>query len=192
MGIEPNDFRHQVRDMLASRTRQVVDNPELRRAAVLIPLLFKEGEWHVLVTQRTERLEHHKGQVSFPGGARDEIDADLAATALRETEEEIGVPPEAVEILGMLDDFPTITYFNITPFVGVIPHPFAYRPNEHEVEAVIEVPLSFLRNPETLLVVPMERLGQVVDVLFWNYGSYTIWGATARMLKNLLDLVVPS
>jgi 8-oxo-dGTP pyrophosphatase MutT (NUDIX family) len=183
-------FKHHVRAVLKSRPRLVVDDPSLRCAAVLIPLLWKEGQWYVVVTQRTQQVEHHKGQVSFPGGACDHDDADLLATALRETYEEIGVPPEAVDILGALDDFPTISYFNVTPFVGVLSQPVAYRPNQGEVETVVEVPMSFLRDPATLRVVPMERMGQVIDVLFWDYGPYTIWGATARMLKNLLDLIL--
>jgi len=189
MYTPPAEFKQRVRDLLAARQRRVVKILELRCAAVLIPLLFKDGEWYVVVTQRTQGVEHHKGQVSFPGGACDDGDADLLATALRETYEEIGVPPASVELLGTLDDFPTISYFNVTPFVGVIPHPFAYRPSPGEVEAVVEVPLSFVTNPANLRVVPMERLGTVVEVLFWDYGPYTIWGATARMLKNLLDLI---
>jgi 8-oxo-dGTP pyrophosphatase MutT (NUDIX family) len=156
---------------------------------VLIPLLYKSGEWHVLVTQRTEQVEHHKGQISFPGGACDVGDAGLRATALRETFEEIGVPPESVEILGQLDDFPTISHFIVTPFVGVIPHPFGYRLNPREVEAVAEVPLSFLRDPTHLRIEQREHEGRFHDVLFWDYESYVIWGATARILKTLLDLI---
>jgi 8-oxo-dGTP pyrophosphatase MutT (NUDIX family) len=134
-------------------------------------------------------VEHHKGQISFPGGACDVSDADLRATALRETFEEIGVPSESVEILGQLDDFPTVSHFVVTPFVGVIPHPFAYRLNRTEVEAVIEVPLSFLRDPTHLRVEQREHEGSVHEVLFWDYGTYVIWGATARILKTLLDSI---
>jgi 8-oxo-dGTP pyrophosphatase MutT (NUDIX family) len=167
----------------------VVEDPSLICAAVLIPLLSKGGEWHVLVTQRTQNVGHHKGQISFPGGACEPVDADLQATALRETFEEIGVPPEAVQILGALDDFVTITDFVVAPFVGVIPHPFAYRLNGCEVDAVIEVPLSFLQDRAHLRTEQREVRGRVYDVLFWNYGPYTIWGATAQMLKSLLDLL---
>lgn len=181
--------KEKIRTILAGRTRLVLDEPGLICAAVLIPLLSREGEWHVAVTQRTETVEHHKGQISFPGGACEAGDLDLVATALRETWEEIGVPPEAVEILGALDDFRTITDFVVTPYVGVIPHPFAYRPNSGEVAAVVEVPLSFLLDPANLRVEQREHWGQVFDVLFWDYGPYTIWGATARMLKDLLDLL---
>jgi 8-oxo-dGTP pyrophosphatase MutT (NUDIX family) len=191
------EFKEQVRRTLAGRERGRLDDPALICAAVLVPLLCKEGEWHVLVTQRTQTVEHHKGQMSFPGGTCDFGDADLRATALREAEEEIGVPPEAVEVLGALDDFQTITSFVVTPFVGVIPHPFAYRLNSHEVEAVVEVPLSFLRDAEHLRVERLEHEGRVFEVLFWDYSldlhtTYTIWGATARILKGFLDLIFSS
>jgi 8-oxo-dGTP pyrophosphatase MutT (NUDIX family) len=190
-----------VRASLARRTRQTLDNPSLTCAAVLIPLLCKAGEWHVLVTQRSQQVEHHKGQISFPGGAYEARDADLLATALRETHEEIGVPAQAVEVLGALDDFQTVTSFVVTPFVGVIPHPFDYRPSEVEVEAVVEVPLSFLRDPAHLCVGQREYGGRVYDVLFWDYGpahslgeehTYRIWGATAFILKTFLDLAFSS
>jgi 8-oxo-dGTP pyrophosphatase MutT (NUDIX family) len=189
MNQDPARFKEQSRALLAQRTRRVLDDPTLTCAAVLIPLLLKQGEWHVVVTQRTHDVEHHKGQISFPGGACDPDDADLLDTALRETFEEIGVPPEAVEILGMLDDFQTITGFAVTPFVGIIPHPLAYRLEAHEVEAVVEVPVPFLRDPAHLRTEQREHEGRLYDLLFWDYGPYTIWGATARILKNLLDLV---
>lgn len=182
-------LRQRIQTILAQRPRQEIEDPALICAAVLIPLLCKDGEWHVMVTQRTQTVEHHKGQISFPGGACEPDDVDLRATALRETFEEIGVPPEAVEVLGALDDFPTITRFVVTPYVGVIPHPFPYRLHAVEVEAVIEVPLSFLRDADNLRVEQMEYEGRSHDVLFWDFGAYTIWGATARMLKTLLDLI---
>ncbi|MGD9315253.1 MAG: CoA pyrophosphatase [Anaerolineae bacterium] len=188
-GSQQRDFQQQVQEILAHRVRSVVEDPSLICAAVLIPLLSKGGEWHVLVTQRTQNVGHHKGQISFPGGACEPVDADLQATALRETFEEIGVPPEAVQVLGALDDFVTITDFVVAPFVGVIPHPFAYRLNGCEVDAVIEVPLSFLQDRAHLRTEQREVRGRVYDVLFWNYGPYTIWGATAQMLKSLLDLL---
>jgi 8-oxo-dGTP pyrophosphatase MutT (NUDIX family) len=168
----------------------VLDDPGLTCAAVLIPLLVKEGEWHILVTQRTQTVQHHSGQISFPGGACEPDDAGLLATALRETWEEIGVPPESVQVLGTFDDFPTITDFVVTPFVGIIPHPFTYRLNAREVEAAIEVPLAFLCDPAHLRVEQREHEGRVFDVLFWDYGPYTIWGATAHILKGFLDLVL--
>jgi 8-oxo-dGTP pyrophosphatase MutT (NUDIX family) len=202
MNQGPENFKTRIRDLLAARSRQTVDDlglgerdPDLICAAVLIPLLYKEGHWHVAVTQRTQNVEHHKGQISFPGGACEPGDDDLQATALRETWEEIGVPPEAVEVLGALDDFVTISHFVVTPFVGVIseaasfPYPFAYRLNLNEVDGVVEVPLSFLFEESNLRVEQREHDGRLFDVLFWDFGPYTIWGVTARMLQGLLDLI---
>lgn len=183
------NLKLRIRSNLAKRQRQAIDNPDLIYAAVLIPLLRKRGEWFVLVTQRTRTVGHHKGQISFPGGACEAEDADLATTALRETYEEIGVPPVQVEVLGALDDFPTITSFRVTPFVGVIPHPFSYQLNATEVEAIIEVPLAFFQDPGNLRTEQLEHEGQLHDVLFWDYGQHVIWGATARILKSFLKLL---
>jgi 8-oxo-dGTP pyrophosphatase MutT (NUDIX family) len=182
-------FERKIRAILATRSRYTLSDPSLTCAAVLIPLLLRDGEWCVLVTQRTQHVEHHKGQISFPGGACDPEDASLEATALREVQEEIGIPPEAVEVLGALDDLQTVTDFSVTPFVGIIPHPFSYRLNSAEVEAVIEVPLTFLRDRDKLRVEPVEYKGELRDVLFWDYGSHVIWGATARILKGFIDLL---
>lgn len=184
-----NEMRREIQAALAARVRHTVNDPSLTCAAVLIPLLYRDGEWWVLVTQRTRHVEHHKGQISFPGGACDPEDASLEATALREAHEEIGIPPETVELLGVLDDFPTITDFVVTPVIGVIPHPFPYFLNESEVAAVVEVPLSFLRDPGNLRVERREYKGQIHDVLFWDYGVHVIWGATARILRSFLDLL---
>jgi 8-oxo-dGTP pyrophosphatase MutT (NUDIX family) len=182
-------FPEHIRARLAQRTRRKIEDPALICAAVLLPLLFKEGEWHVLVTQRTMTVAHHKGQISFPGGACDPGDLNLQSTALRETFEEVGVPPEQVDVLGALDDFETISHFALTPFVGVIPNSLDYRLNAGEVAAVVEVPLSFLRDPGRVRVEQREYEGRVFDVLFWDYGPYTIWGATAYVLQSFLDLV---
>jgi 8-oxo-dGTP pyrophosphatase MutT (NUDIX family) len=191
---DPEHFAEHVRAILASRQRKKWTGPGLVCASVLIPLQFRDGEWHVLVTQRSQTVEHHRGQISFPGGACEAGDAGLLDTALRETFEEIGVPPEAVEVLGALDDMPTITDFIVTPFVGILPYPFDYRLSSSEVEVVVQVPLSFLRDSANLRVEQREHKGRVFDVLFWDYGSerngtYTIWGFTARLLKDFLDLI---
>jgi 8-oxo-dGTP pyrophosphatase MutT (NUDIX family) len=180
---------NRIRATLAGRRRLLIEDSALTCAAVLVPLLFRGGELHVLVTRRTQTVDHHKGQIAFPGGACDPDDADGVETALRETFEEIGVPPAAVEVLGTLDDFATITAFAITPYVGIISQPVEYSPSAHEVEAVIEVPISFFLDPTHLRVEHWEQHGQTREILFWDYGEHTIWGATARILKSLLDLV---
>ena len=190
-GARPSEaagYPERLRALLAGRARRVCKDPALRCAAVLVPLLLRNGTWHVLVTQRTNEVPHHKGQISFPGGACDKEDAGIVATALRETYEEIGVPPLAVDVLGLLDDMFTSSHFVITPVVGVIPYPYPRRLNPAEVEATAEVPLSFLRDPANLRMEQVEFEGEPMELLFWDYGTYTIWGATARILKELLDL----
>jgi len=193
MKRERREFPEQIRTILSGRPKSGTEDPILVCAAVLIPLLYKEGEWHVLVTQRTQMVEHHKGQISFPGGTCEPGDANRLETALRETYEEIGVPRERIDVLGALDDFETISHFVVTPYVGVIPHPVDYVLNTSEVESVVEVPLSFLCDPAHLRVERREHEGRVYDLLFWDYpvadATYTIWGVTAHMLKSFLDLL---
>ncbi len=185
----PEEFKEQIRKILTGRTRRIHNDPTLICAAVLVPLLWKEGEWHVLVTQRTQTVGHHKGQISFPGGACEPGDGDKLATALRETFEEVGIAPESVEVLGAGDDYQTVSSFSVTPFVGVVPFPYEARLNREEVDGLVEVPLSFLRDPAHLRVERWEYQDQCHDVLFWDYGPHTVWGATAQMLKEFLDLV---
>jgi 8-oxo-dGTP pyrophosphatase MutT (NUDIX family) len=179
----------QIRDTLSRRERKVVADPALVCAAVLIPLRRIEGEWHVVVTQRSQSVGHHRGQVSFPGGACEPEDPDLQATAVRETNEEIGIGPAEIEILGALDDFETISSFVVTPFVGVLPDESTYSLNHSEVESIFQVPLSFLLDEANLRIETREHGGRSYEVLFWDYGGYTIWGATARMLKGFLELL---
>jgi 8-oxo-dGTP pyrophosphatase MutT (NUDIX family) len=157
----------------------------LREAAVLVPLFGREGAPHLLFTQRPLTLRHHAGQISFPGGSRDPGDASALHTALRETEEELGLPPSQVEILGELDELPTITGFRIRPFVGVVATPFSLRPNPLEIEQVIEAPLTALLDPTKQRVETHEVLGAMREIYFYDYGPHVIWGATARIVRNL-------
>ena len=162
---------------------------ELREAAVLIPLFSRAGVPHVLFTKRTQSLRNHAGQISFPGGTRDESDATPLHTALRETHEELGIPPAAVTVLGLLEETPTVTQFRVLPFVGVIPSDFAYVANPAEIEEILEIPLSHLLRPEIHRMEKLKFEGREREVYFYDYGKYVIWGATARMLRNLLQVV---
>ncbi len=184
-------LRKRIEAALADRHRRVVDSEGLIPAAVLL-LLTNRGGPHVVFAKRTERVAHHKGQYSFPGGIVETWDGSRLETALREAKEEIGLPPEAVEILGTLDDTETrATPFVITPFVGLICQPVSYAPDGKEIERVLEVPLAALLDPANFRVELWERDDHTSPVYFYDYGGETIWGATARILKQFLDLVFP-
>jgi 8-oxo-dGTP pyrophosphatase MutT (NUDIX family) len=185
-----------VRRRLAEYTPNLLPTEGRPLAAVLIALYFRDGEHHVILTKRTDRVEHHKGEISFPGGARDPEDEDLIATALRESWEEIGLRREHVEVIGRVDDFVTISQFHVTPYVGIIDpaaSPYAWLPHDHEVAEVLEVPLSHLLDPENLLI--EERLmqdGRVAAMESFAWREHLVWGATARMLKNFLEVALPA
>jgi 8-oxo-dGTP pyrophosphatase MutT (NUDIX family) len=164
--------------------------PSRRLAAVLAPLYCHEDEYGILFTKRSETVLHHRGQISFPGGGYEPRDASLQATALRESEEEIGLQPADVTILGQLDDLLTNnSNYLVRPFVGIIPYPYVFELDARETAYVIEVPLRFLRqhNP------PEEEIrrheGRVVQSYFFDYNGHTIWGATGKILKQFLDLL---
>jgi 8-oxo-dGTP pyrophosphatase MutT (NUDIX family) len=177
------------RERLGQRERRVVPPGPLVRAAVLVPIIDR-GEPSLLFAKRTERVGHHKGQISFPGGVVRPEDPSLLAAALRECDEEIGLTPHAVETLGTLDDTETVaTQFVITPFVGLIREPPAWRPDGEEIEKVIEVPLAALLQDGSFRVETWERAGGTRAVYFFDYQGETIWGATARILKHYLELV---
>jgi 8-oxo-dGTP pyrophosphatase MutT (NUDIX family) len=166
----------------------ITNETELKCAAVLIPLVQEQGDWQILYTRRTQRVESHKGQVSFPGGACDEGDTSPEDTALREVEEEIGVGREALHILGRLASMVTITGYRVTPVVGVLEWPTVFRLSEHEVERIFTVPLAWLSDPRNRweLPFPGSRRGVVV---YHPYGGELIWGATARMTVDFVNTI---
>ena len=177
-----------LRAILARRPAIVIDAPQHRRACVLIPLIRKNGGWSILFTRRAENLAAHGGQISFPGGAV-ETGETLDEAAVREAEEEVGIPPRHVELIGRLDDLVTHSGFLVAPFAGVIHEPLEYVIQEAEVVEVFEVPVEALldvRNPEVRWV-PFR--GKRYPAYFYHYGDYEIWGLTGRMLKAFLDLV---
>jgi len=161
-----------------------------RPSAVLLPLFWKDGEYHLVFNKRSQLVEFHKGEICFPGGGRDPKDADLVATALRETHEEMGVDPADVDLMGRLAPTVTRTGFAIQPFVGVIPHPYQYRPSEIEVAEVLEVPFSSLLDPANLREEASLAAGLARDYSY-VFGRHLIYGATARMTTQFLRLVAP-
>ncbi len=160
--------------------------PDLMPAGVLAPLFFKGGAAHLLFTQRTFTVKDHRGQVSFPGGVRHDGDADLLATALREAQEEIGLDPEVVEVLGALPPVNTITGYCIHPFVGVIPHPYDFRPNPLEVKRLLLLPLEGFYETGRWSSGIYRYQGRATKVYYWRFNREVIWGATAQILLHLL------
>lgn len=166
----------------------VIDAP--RPAAVLVPLYLDRGEWNLLLTQRTDTVSTHKGQVAFPGGRVDPDDRDAVHTALREAEEEIGLDPSGVEVLGFLDDLVTVTRYRVTPVVARIGWPVPLRLSYDELSAVFGVPVRWLADPAHRLTEYREPPvpGPRIEVIHWPYNGFDIWGASARMILNLLDV----
>ena len=160
--------------------------PDLVAAGVLVPLFVQAEALQVLFTQRTLMVKDHRGQIAFPGGVRDPEDAHLLATALRETEEEIGLAPEAVEVLGTLPPVATITGYHITPFVGLIPYPYDFHPSPREVKRLLALPVAEFYAPERWRSGPYVFQGRTTRVCYWQNGQEVVWGATARILLNLL------
>jgi 8-oxo-dGTP pyrophosphatase MutT (NUDIX family) len=154
-------------------------------AAVLVPIVRREPEMTVIFTQRTTHLKAHSGQVSFPGGRAEPQDPTPEFTALREAQEEIGLPMERVEVVARLPDYLTRTGFRVTPVVGLLTPPFELKPDAREVEEVFEVPLGFLLDPKNHERRSRELQGRSVGYYAMDYGSRTIWGATAGMLVSL-------
>jgi 8-oxo-dGTP pyrophosphatase MutT (NUDIX family) len=183
------DFINQIQNLLSSRQRKVIEHPPFSHAAVLVPLFQKDGDCHLLFTKRSEEVKYHKGEISFPGGVVDEEDRELIHTALREAREEIGLKENDVQIIGVLDDIVTITKFIVTPFIGLFPHPYPFKVSEVEIAELIEVPLSSLLEEDCYSEREIFRGGQNEIIYSYQYGKHIIWGATARILKQLLDLI---
>ncbi|MBS1188278.1 MAG: hydrolase [Rhodocyclaceae bacterium] len=163
------------------------DGVPLTPAAVLFPIVQREGEHTVLLTQRTAHLRDHPGQVSFPGGRVETVDPSPAHTALRETAEEIGLGPAHIEILGFLPEYRTSTGFRITPVVGLVTPPFELQADPFEVAEVFEVPLAFLLDPANHQRQTMEYRGAQRQFYAMPYGEHLIWGATAGMIRSLFE-----
>src|SRR4030043_1647336 len=167
------DFIDQIRKILNTRDRRIIEQPSLARAAVLVPL-FKKGEnWHIVFTKRSDNVRYHKGEISFPGGVFDERDLELQQTALREAFEEIGLKESDVQIIGVLDDIVTVTEFIVTPFVGLFPYPYPFETSPVEIAELIEVPLSFLLTEENFNEQEVTRMGRREIVYAYQYGEHT-------------------
>lgn len=179
----------QVHHLIEAYGPQRVDNRSLKRAAVLVPFVIKQGELHLVYTRRTDEVEHHPGQVSFPGGMRDREDPDLLSTALRETWEEIGVDPGAVTVWGELDHIVTVTRFAVSPYVGLLDQPDEFVLNPAEVARVIEVPLEHILHEGHFRERMIDWDGVAITSPAFKWDGELVWGATARISQNLVDVL---
>jgi 8-oxo-dGTP pyrophosphatase MutT (NUDIX family) len=174
---------------LRSRTPRTLGEKQMRPAAVLVPLEERADGDYLVLTQRTETVNSHKGQIAFPGGRIDAHDPGPLAAALRESREEIGIEPRDVRILGQLDQVTAGYNYLVTPFVGVIPFPYAFRLNPAETTAVFSVPISALLEPGCFRAearsYPSSRPGPIYH---FHYQDWDIWGATARIISQLLEI----
>lgn len=175
-----------IASFLGGFRRRELKRPDLKKAAVLILFYSKNGVLYVLLTKRTEDVEHHKGQISFPGGSHDEVDSDLVGTALRESEEEIGLPRELVRVLGLFDEYETPSGFAITPVIACAEALPLLRPHAAEVAEILEVPLSLFMDKSNERIEQRSPFGVPLNVYFYRFGEHEIWGATAAILRSFL------
>ncbi len=180
-----------IKKRLNKRKPIIIPNREsYKEAAVLIPIFGKDEKIYVLFTKRSNHVEHHKGQISFPGGGVEETDPSIECTALREAYEEIGLKKEDVKILGRLDD--TITFasgYIVHPIVGLIPYPYDFRINKKEVENILIVPLDLFLKKGAGKFRAISNDGKIYNSFSYEYNGNIIWGATARIIQNLIEAI---
>jgi 8-oxo-dGTP pyrophosphatase MutT (NUDIX family) len=191
--LNHKDLCEIIREVLSSRAPKRIRDQESSyiHAAVLFPIFSANGKYRVLFTQRTHKVENHKGQISFPGGAVEEKDGGFQDTALREAHEEIGLLNKDVEILGQLDDATTVTTnFIVHPFVGLIPYPYDFRINPLEVKRIIDVPIEvFLSDDPKYKRDSAEFEGVTYPTPAYVYSGEVIWGATARIIEDFVNIL---
>ena len=194
-GIRGDARRRSNEDAQAIALREDERNPfirgdkPLKNAAVLVPLVDRGDGLTVMLTKRTDHLSNHGGQISFPGGRCDEGDADCVATALRETEEEVGLARRHISVVGELDDYIVGTGYLVRPVVGLVAPPFEITPHDHEVAEVFEAPLDFILDPTNIQLHARDVGGVQRHHFAIVWRDYYIWGATAGMLRNLSEVL---
>ncbi len=183
-------MKDRIRNCLATLQTRILTDGFTREAAVLMPVFEWEHEYHFLLTRRTEEVQTHKGQISFPGGMR-EGNEDLVKTALRETFEEVGIEENKVEILGRFHDYVSITGYRVVPFAGYIHGTFTTKPQIREVAEVLQVPIRIFMDPSRLRIEKSVYPRTEPVVYFYSYGTHQIWGLTARIIKDFLEALNP-
>ncbi len=183
-------MKQKIAEIFHHYKKEGITDDNLTSSAVLIPLFYNEGQYHILFTKRSEELISHKGQVCFPGGTYQPSDSSLLQTALREVEEEIGLEAKDIEILGEFDDYiAQTTGYIISPFVAFIPYPYPFKPNHKEVEEIFSVPLSALMDEANFRQNYYPTEYKSGPGYAYEYEGHIIWGATARILKQFIKLL---
>jgi len=183
-------MKQKIKQILSHYDKKRINSKDLIPSAVLVPLFYAHGEYHLLFTERSGEVNFHQGEACFPGGIRQPSDASLISAALREAEEEIGLARKDVEFLGELDDAITVTSgCVISPFVAFIPYPYPFNPNPDEVQQIFSIPLSALMDRSNFSQEYATINGQTFPVYFYEYAGHTIWGATAYIVRQFVELL---
>jgi 8-oxo-dGTP pyrophosphatase MutT (NUDIX family) len=177
-----------IRTILSDREPRELPSEGKRAAGVLVLCSSRGGYDSLILTKRTNKVEHHKGEISFPGGAKDLGDPDIIATALRETHEEIGIVPNDIEVLGFLNQDSTRTGYLISPVVGNLTGTSKFRASPYEVDTILEIPISHLLDPKYTQYEESVMQGDLISYNAYWYGTDLIWGATARILTEFINL----
>ncbi len=185
MGLTPPELLERA---LAKRVVERADGAGLMPSAVMILLYPKDGEYCILLNKRSEEVEHHKGEISFPGGAKDPEDRDSLDTALRETEEEMGIKRGDVTVIGELDEVVTSSGFLVNVFTGTIEHPYSFKPSAIEIAEVLEFPVSALIDPANRRSETRWDNGRPVTSYSYVHEEHVVFGATARILQSCIDI----
>lgn len=177
-------FKETLRNNLKNREKRSINFPGYRKAAVMMLFFEKNNRPHVLLQLRTDRVSTHKGQVSMPGGSFDSTDRDLLHTALRETNEETGIDPSLIEVIGEFDEYISIMGFQVNVFAGALNSKVEYKACDDETEQILEVPFSLFYNEEYYKCEKLTHEGREFDVYYYDFNGITVWGMTARILTD--------
>ncbi len=179
--------KNTIREALAQRSLRELPIMDFTPAAVLIPIVAVDDSRRLILTVRTDEVEHHKNQISFPGGRQDEGET-LQEAAVRETNEEVGIDPEVIKVVGRLDDMYTISNYRVTPYVAWIDQSFDLKPSPHETAEILDIPIDDLLDPKIHKSSDAQWMNENIKMHYYYWGPHTIWGATGYILEQFLNL----